>query len=89
MPSKFMVSVVLDNATIAMWEALPKGERSKRIREALRTATVVNDRDCLIIALRRQIKHLTKVNADFRLYGTRIEKGDKLVIGEIWRGEEE
>ena len=81
-----MVSVCLDNETIAMWEALPKGVRSKRVREALRTATIVNDRDCLILALRRQVKHLMQTNSDLRLYGARIEKGDKLVLS---GGEEE
>ena len=80
MPSKFMVSVVLDNATIAMWEALPKGERSKRIREALTVASIVNDRDCLVEALRRALGDCIKKYKDLRLYGARIEKGDKLVI---------
>jgi hypothetical protein len=87
MPSQRTVALSLDEETQAMWEALPRGERSKRIREALRTATIVNDRDCLIEALRRALEQCTKQNKDFRLYGTRIEKGDKLVVK--LKGEEE
>ena len=58
MPSKYMVSVSLDLETITAWEALPMGEKSKRVREALRTASIVSDRDALVKVLRRQVKKL-------------------------------
>jgi hypothetical protein len=58
MPSKYMVSVSLDLETITAWEALPMGEKSKRIREALRTASIVSERDLLIKCLDKQIKRL-------------------------------
>ena len=58
MPSKYMVSVSLDLETITAWEALPMGEKSKRVREALRTASIVSDRDALVKVLRRKIKSL-------------------------------
>jgi hypothetical protein len=80
MPSHRTVALSLDEETQAMWQALPIGERSKRVREALRIATIVNDRDCLVEALRRALDQCTKQNKDLRLYGVRIEKGDKLVL---------
>ena len=68
MPSKYMVSVSLDLETMNAWEALPVGERSKRVRDALRTAEIVNQRDLLIKALRGQIRDLKKGIADLKLF---------------------
>ena len=68
MPSKYMVSVSLDLETMNAWEALPVGERSKRVRDALRTAEIVNQRDLLIKALRGQIRDLKKEIADLKLF---------------------
>ena len=34
------------------------GERSSRVREALRTASIVSERDALVVALRNQVKRL-------------------------------
>ena len=53
-----MVSVVLDNETIEIWEGLPVGERSKRIRASLKDAQLAWGQDNLIKALRGQIKQL-------------------------------
>jgi hypothetical protein len=61
MPSKYMVSVVLDNETIEIWEGLPVGERSKRVREALRTAEIVAERDSYIKALQSQNEVLNRL----------------------------
>ena len=58
MPSKYMVSVCLDLETMTAWETLPVGEKSKRVREALRTAKIVSQRAALITALRVQLKEL-------------------------------
>jgi len=58
MPSKYMVSVSLDEATVAIWEGLPKGERSKRIREALKEAETQLAYERHVKALRGQIKEL-------------------------------
>lgn len=41
MPSKYSVALSLDEASMALWEGLPVGERSKRVREALETADIV------------------------------------------------
>ena len=56
-----MVSVVLDNETIEIWEGLPVGERSKRVREALRTAEIVAERDSYIKALQSQNEILNRL----------------------------
>ena len=56
-----MVSVVLDNETIEIWEGLPVGERSKRVREALRTAEIVAERDSYIKALQSQNERLNRL----------------------------
>ena len=57
MPAKYTVALVLDHVTNTMWDELPVGERSKRVREALKRASIVNERDMLVEALRKQIKH--------------------------------
>ena len=59
MPSKYTVGVVLDDETNTIWDNLPVGERSKRIRAALKNAAIVNERDMLVSALRQQIKRWT------------------------------
>jgi|TARA_R110000824_G_scaffold34206_3_gene108996 hypothetical protein len=53
-----MVSVSLDLETMRVWEGLPVGDRSGRVREALKTALVVQERDLLIESLRRRIDGL-------------------------------
>ena len=68
MPSKYMVSVSLDLETMKAWEALPVGERSKRVREALRTASLVLDRDLSIKMRNYQILELKKEIADLKLF---------------------
>ena len=68
MPSKYMVSVSLDLETMNAWEALPIGERSKRVRDALRTAGIVADKDKRIDAMSGRIEYLEKQIADMKLY---------------------
>lgn len=76
MPSKFMVSVSLDKVTIEMWEALPAGERSKRIREALRESVTIYGQDVVIAnlreserLLRHRIKKLNLKVSNFEAFG--------------------
>jgi len=57
MPSKYTVALSLDFETNALWEGLPRGERSKRVREALIKSQIVAERDMLIEALRAQNKN--------------------------------
>jgi hypothetical protein len=58
MPSQRTVALSLDEETLEIWKTLPSGERSQRVREALRTASIVSDRDALVKVLRRQVKSL-------------------------------
>ena len=53
-----MVTVSLDLETITAWEALPVGEKSLRVREALRTALIVSHKDLEIEAQSRRIAFL-------------------------------
>ena len=68
MPSKYMVSVSLDYETMQAWETLPVGERSKRLREALRTADLVLRRDLSIKKRDHEILGLKKEIADMKLF---------------------
>ena len=68
MPSKYMVSVCLDEVTMMMWEQLPIGERSKRIREAVRNASAIEERDVAIESMERALKHRRRTIEDMRLY---------------------
>ena len=55
MPSKFVVGLSLDSELMDVWNSLPIGERSKRVRDALRTAELVEVRDSHIKSLEKQI----------------------------------
>ena len=68
-----MVSLVLDKETIEIWEGLPVGERSKRVREALRTAELVEVRDSQIKALEAQISINIKTIRKLQLEITNLE----------------
>lgn len=78
-PSKFTVALVLDHVTNIMWDELPVGERSSRVREALKRASIVNERDMLIEALRKQIRfkqrHLDRCEISLTMCKCEINKG--------------
>ena len=81
MPSQRTVALSLDEETIVVWKSLPVGERSERVREALRTAGIVAEKDMRIDAMAGRIEYLEKQIADMKLYQhVTIERGDKLVI---------
>ena len=81
MPSQRTVALSLDEETLEIWKSLPAGERSQRVRDALRTAEIVADKDMRIDAMAGRIEYLEKQIADMKLYQLiTIEKGDKLVI---------
>jgi hypothetical protein len=67
MPSQRAVALSLDEETHEIWKNLPVGERSERVRSALRDAEIVERRDMLIEALRRQIKNHRRIISDIRL----------------------
>ena len=70
MPSQRTVALSLDEGTLEIWKALPTGERSERVREALRTAEIVAHRDAHIEALQRLVKRLRKERDDLKLFGS-------------------
>jgi len=81
MPSQRVVALSLDEETLEIWKALPNGERSERVREALRTASIVAQRDKHIEALRGLADRLRKERDDLKLFMPfTIEKGDKLIV---------
>tara|TARA_Y100000310_G_C20457856_1_gene703916 strand:+ start:245 stop:475 length:231 start_codon:yes stop_codon:yes gene_type:complete len=63
-----MVSVSLDEVTMMMWEQLPIGERSKRVREAIRSASAIEERDVAIESMERALKHRQRIIEDMRLF---------------------
>lgn len=68
MPSQRTVALSLDEETLEVWKSLPVGERSERVREALRTAGIVAAKDMRIDAMAGRIKYLEKQIADMKLY---------------------
>ena len=50
------VALSLDIESHLIWEQLPKGERSRRVREALSVAQLVLGRDAIIESLENQIQ---------------------------------
>lgn len=77
-----MVSVSLDSVTVAIWEGLPKGERSKRVREALTVANLTVAKDADLARLLKQteghirlIRQLKMSNQELRAFGCRCVVG--------------
>ena len=68
MPSKYLVSVSLDKETSMIWESLPIGGRSERLKTALKDAGVIRHREMPIEALRRQIKHAQQIIRDVSIF---------------------
>jgi len=89
MPSKYMVSVSLDSVTVAIWEGLPIGERSKRVREALAVADLVVVKDGEIENLQNQtmrhinlIRKLQMSNQELRAFGCMCVVGN-VSVGDL------
>jgi len=70
MPSKFTVSLVLDKETNELWDNLPIGERSWRVRQALKDANTIEIRDRTIVAVRKQVERHERTLSDIRLLCT-------------------
>ena len=68
MASRYTVAVVLDEESGAVWDSLPAGEKSQRVREALKDAGVIRHREMTIEALRRQIKHAQQIIRDVSIF---------------------
>ena len=73
MPSKYSVALSLDEPSMMLWEQLPIGERSKRVREAIKVADIVQVKDIQIKALREQIDINISTIRKLRLQITNLE----------------
>ena len=73
MPSKFVVGLSLDSELMDVWNSLPIGERSKRVREALRTAEIVEVKDTQIKSLEKQIDINVRTIRKLQLEITNLE----------------
>ncbi len=67
MPSNFRVALSLDKEANDIWNQLPAGDKSRRVREALKTALIVYEKDLkadaqseLINSLRTDRKQLQR-----------------------------
>ena len=89
MPSKYSVALSLDSVTFRLWESLPIGERSKRIREALVVADLVVAKDADIAMLQdqlldriHQVRKLKMSNQELRAFGCMCVVGN-VSVGDL------
>ena len=89
MPSKYSVALSLDSVTFRLWETLPIGERSKRIREALVVADLVVAKDADIAMLQdqlldriHQVRKLKMSNQELRAFGCMCVVGN-VSVGDL------
>jgi len=69
MPSKYSAVVSLDKQTFDIWESLPRGDRSKRLRDALIISEIVFHKEVEVEHKESRIKHLERVIYDFGIFG--------------------
>jgi len=50
-----IVNISLDDAAFKLWDEFPRGTRSRYLREVIKDADTLRQRDLLITALRKQI----------------------------------
>ncbi len=67
MPANFRVALVLDDETNKIWNGLPRGERSQRIRAALKIAEIVYEKDVKADAQSKLIFSLRTDNKSLRM----------------------
>jgi len=69
MPSKYNASVSLDKHTFEIWENLPRGDRSKRVRDAMTISEIVFHKEIEVKHKESRIKHLERVIYDLGIFG--------------------
>ena len=55
MPSKITVALSLDEVSSAIWDELPRGERSRYVREAMNKIDLIKVQEDLIMKLRNRL----------------------------------
>ena len=68
-PSKYNASVSLDKHTFEIWENLPRGDRSKRVRDAMTISEIVFHKEIEVEHKERRIKHLERIIYDLGIFG--------------------
>lgn len=61
MPSNFRVALSLDKEANDIWNTLPAGDKSRRVREALKTASIVHEKD---LKAEHQSKRINSLRID-------------------------
>jgi hypothetical protein len=82
MPSKYNASVSLDKHTFEIWENLPRGDRSKRVRDAMTISEIVFHKEIEVKHKESRIKHLERVIYDLGIFGL-DEKMKEILEDEI------
>ena len=73
MPSKLTVALSLDEESSAIWDELPRGERSKYVREAMNKIDLIRVQEDLIMKLRARLTSAEKEIKDMKLFRTVVE----------------
>lgn len=69
MPSKMTVALSLDEETCTIWDELPRGERSRYVREAMNKIDLIRVQEDLIMKLRDRLTAAEKEIKDLKLFG--------------------
>jgi len=69
MPSKITVALSLDEESSLIWDGLPRGERSKYVREAMNKIDLIKVQEDLINKLRNRLDSAEQQISDMKLFG--------------------
>ena len=68
MPSKLTVALSLDDDSSKIWDELPRGERSRYVREAMNKIDLIRVQEDLIMKLRARLTSAEKEIKDLKLF---------------------
>ncbi len=68
MPSKLTVALSLDEESSVIWDELPRGERSRYVREAMNKIDLIRVQEDLIMKLRARLTSAEKEIKDLKLF---------------------
>ena len=74
MPSKITVALSLDEDCRDIWDGLPRGERSKYVREAMNKIDLIKVQEDLINKLRNRLDSAEQQISDMKLFGMKEVK---------------
>jgi len=73
MPSKLTVALSLDEESSVIWDELPRGERSRYVREAMNKIDLIRVQEDLIMKLRARLTSAEKEIKDLKLFRSVIQ----------------